>query len=177
MNNEISDEDKKAIEAMVSAAVDSAAAVGDRGLRVVAGTDYGQAEAITAAESPKRKRGRREASPAEAEVCIDPPSTEAMTATAKNGRLRERRKKIWRMAEAATRYWRARLDFDHAVSIAQMMEMPEAAYHPVVDSKDHMPMVRRYREALVRHSPPHLMLTRANGSRRRWPGGNIVIPM
>jgi hypothetical protein len=39
------------------------------------------------------------------------------------------------MAEAATRYWRARLDFDHAVSIAQMMEMPEAAYHPVVDSK------------------------------------------
>ena len=74
MNNEISDEDKKAIEAMVSAAVDSAAAVGDRGLRVVAGTDYGQAEAITAAESPKRKRGRPEASPAEAEVCIDPPA-------------------------------------------------------------------------------------------------------
>jgi hypothetical protein len=97
-----------------------------------------------------------------------------MTATAKNGRLRERRKKIWRMAEAATRYWRARLDFDHAVSIAQMMEMPEAAYHPVVDSKDHMPMVRRYREALVRHSPPHLMLTRANGSRRPWPGATSL---
>ena len=54
------------------------------------------------------------------------------------------------MAEAATRYWRVRLDFDHAVSIAQMMEIPEAAYHPVVDSKDHMPMVRRYREALVK---------------------------
>ena len=31
-----------------------------------------------------------------------------------------------------------------------MMEMPEAAYHPVVDSKDHVPMVIRYREALVR---------------------------
>jgi hypothetical protein len=40
------------------------------------------------------------------------------------------------MADAATRYWRVRLDFDHAVSFAQTMEIPEAAYHPVVDSKD-----------------------------------------
>ena len=59
MNNEISDEDKKAIEAMVSAAVDSAAAVGDRGLRVVAGTDYGQAEAITAADHRSASAGAR----------------------------------------------------------------------------------------------------------------------
>jgi hypothetical protein len=53
------------------------------------------------------------------------------------------------MAEAATRYWKARLDFDHAVSFAQMMEIPEGAYHPVVDSKD-LRLVERYREALVK---------------------------
>jgi hypothetical protein len=53
------------------------------------------------------------------------------------------------MADAATRYWRVRLDFDHAVSFAQTMEIPEAAYHPVVDSKD-LRLVERYREALVK---------------------------
>jgi hypothetical protein len=53
------------------------------------------------------------------------------------------------MAEAATRYWRVRIDFDHAVSIAQREEIPEAAYHPVVDSHD-LRLVDRYREALVR---------------------------
>jgi hypothetical protein len=42
------------------------------------------------------------------------------------------------------------LDFDHAVSIAQMREIPEGHYHPIVNPEDHMPMVTRYREALVK---------------------------
>jgi hypothetical protein len=53
------------------------------------------------------------------------------------------------MAETATRYWRVRMHFDHAVYMAQMMEIPEAAYHPVVDSKD-LRLVERWREALVK---------------------------
>jgi hypothetical protein len=53
------------------------------------------------------------------------------------------------MAEAATRYWRVRMDFDHAVYMAQRMEIPEAASHPVVDSKD-LRLVERWREALVK---------------------------
>jgi hypothetical protein len=77
--------------------------------------------------------------------CAEPPLTE----TAKNGRLREKRNRIWRKAEAATRYWRVRMDFGHAVSIAQREEIPEAAYHPVVDSKD-LRLVDRYREGLVK---------------------------
>jgi hypothetical protein len=35
------------------------------------------------------------------------------------------------MAEAATRYWRVRLDFEWAVSCAQRMETPEGRFHPL----------------------------------------------
>jgi hypothetical protein len=72
------------------------------------------------------------------------------TSTAENGRLREKRKQAWREAEAATRYWRARLDFDDAVSFAQTMEIPEAADHPALDPNDRYSMVRRWREALAK---------------------------
>jgi hypothetical protein len=41
------------------------------------------------------------------------------------------------------------MDFDHAVYMAQREEIPEAAYHPVVDHKD-LQLVERYREALVK---------------------------
>jgi len=55
------------------------------------------------------------------------------------------------LAEAATRYWRLRLDFEDAVSFAQRLEIPEGSYHPVVNqAEDRMPMVRRWREALVK---------------------------
>jgi hypothetical protein len=73
-----------------------------------------------------------------------------LSTTAKNGRLRQGRREVWRAAEAATRYWRARLDFEGAVSYAQRMETPEGRYHPKVNSEDHMPMVRQYREAFVK---------------------------
>src|SRR3984893_19190743 len=49
----------------------------------------------------------------------------AGSATAGNGRLRKERHEVWRMAEAATRYWRVRLDFEDAVSWAQRMGTPE----------------------------------------------------
>jgi hypothetical protein len=76
---------------------------------------------------------------------------EGVSETAMNGKLREERKEIWRMAEAATRYWRLRLDFEDAVSFAQRLEIPEGSYHPVVNqAEDRMPMVRRWREALVK---------------------------
>jgi hypothetical protein len=79
------------------------------GLRIVGGTAYGlevsayaSAErALGASNTPKPPRDQA------------PPSTE----TARNFRLREQRKKLWGEAEAATRYWRVRMDFDSAVSI------------------------------------------------------------
>jgi hypothetical protein len=75
----------------------------------------------------------------------DPPLTE----TAKNGKLREQRKKLLREAEAATRYWRVRMDFESAVSIAQARGIPEGSYHPDVGLKD-LRLVDRWREALVK---------------------------
>jgi hypothetical protein len=111
------------------------------GLRIVAGTAY--APAGTENGLPDNPFFQRPEPPRNSG---DPPLTE----TAKNGRLREKRKQAWREAEAATRYWQGLIDFDHAVSIAQMRGIPEGRYHPDVNSDDHVPMVRRYREALVR---------------------------
>jgi hypothetical protein len=78
------------------------------------------------------------------------PSGGSLSITAANGRLRTERHEAWRMAEAATRYWRMRLDFEAAVSYAQRMEIIEGSFHPAVDDGCHMPMVEKYRAALVR---------------------------
>jgi hypothetical protein len=84
------------------------------------------------------------------------PKAEAMrpetpsSVTAGNSRLRKERQETWRMAEAATRYWRVRLDFESAVDWAQRMGTPEGESHPVVDPGDWRPMVGKYRAALVR---------------------------
>jgi hypothetical protein len=100
-----------------------------------------------------------------------------LSATARNGRLRERRREIWRRAEAATQYWRVRLDFHDAVEIAQHREVPEARYHPIVNSEDRYPMVRRYREALMKQ--PLTPAPDANSVKwKQWAlaGANIVSP-
>jgi hypothetical protein len=74
----------------------------------------------------------------------------AGSATAGNGRLRKERREVWRMAEAATRYWRARLDFEDAVSWAQQMGTPEGSFHPDVDQGGRIPMIGKYRAELVK---------------------------
>jgi hypothetical protein len=55
------------------------------------------------------------------------------------------------MAEAATRYWRLRIDFQSAVSWAQRMEIPEGRFHPSDPGEsDRVSMVGKYRAALVK---------------------------
>jgi hypothetical protein len=81
-------------------------------------------------------------SPRSTEVILDnQPSAGSLSITAENGRLRQERYEVWRMAEAATRYWRVRLDFHEAVSWAQRMEIPEGRSHLAVNPDDRMPMV------------------------------------
>jgi hypothetical protein len=77
---------------------------------------------------------------------LPPPAT----ATAGNGRLRKERYEAWRMAAAATRYWRVRIDFHDAVSSVQGREMPEGRSHPAVNEDDRRSMVGRWRAALVK---------------------------
>src|SRR3984893_7657573 len=75
----------------------------------------------------------------------------AGSATAGNGRLRKERHEVWRMAEATTRYWRLRIDFQSAVSWAQRMEIPEGRFHPSdPQESDRMSMVGKSRAALVK---------------------------
>ncbi|SHH17293.1 hypothetical protein SAMN05443248_3948 [Bradyrhizobium erythrophlei] len=55
------------------------------------------------------------------------------------------------MAEAATRYWRLRIDFQSAVSWAQRMGTPEGRFHPSDPNEcDRMSMVQKYRAALAK---------------------------
>jgi len=89
----------------------------------------------------------------------------AGSATAGNGRLRKERHEVWRMAEAATRYWRVRLDFEDAVSWAQRMGTPEGRSHPAVNDGDRMPMLGRWRAAIVKQLlTPAWDVASANGA-------------
>ena len=90
------------------------------GLRIVGGTAYGPAGSRIDGTRPEPSI-RRPEPPRNSD---DPPLTE----TARNGQLREQRKKLWREAEAATRYWRVRMDFENAVSIAQSSSSRRAAF-------------------------------------------------
>jgi len=84
------------------------------------------------------------------EIDARPPAG-SLSTTAKNGRIRQERREVWQMAEAATRYWRTLLDFQSAVSWAQQMGVPEGRDHPAdPEDRDRQMNVEKYRAALVR---------------------------
>jgi hypothetical protein len=66
------------------------------------------------------------------------------------GPLREKRYEAWREAEAATRYWRARLDFHNALSVAQRRGTSEGSSHPAADDEDRQAIVNGWRAAFVK---------------------------
>jgi hypothetical protein len=67
-----------------------------------------------------------------------------------NLRLRIERREIWWSAGRATRYWRTRIDFHDVVSSVQREGMPERRSHPIVADGDRMPLVEKWRAAIVR---------------------------
>jgi hypothetical protein len=85
----------------------------------------------------------------------DRPSTETLSTTAENGRLREQRKEAWREAEAVTRYWRTRLDFHDAVEIAQRRGISEGRSHPAAADEDRWALVNGWRAAFVIKATSH----------------------
>jgi len=89
----------------------------------------------------------------------------SLSTTGKNGVLRKERHEIWRMAEAATRCWRLRLDFQSAVSYAQRMGVPEGRDHPTdPEDRGRQSMVQRWRAALVRQ----LLTPAPDGASVKW---------
>jgi hypothetical protein len=102
--------------------------------------------------SVSRKAHARKARAAKVEAKATQPAAAngSMPETARNGRLRQERHEDWRAAEAALRYWGARLDLHSAISYAQRMETPEGRSHPTVNEDERWSLVGKYREALVR---------------------------
>jgi predicted nucleic acid-binding protein len=88
------------------------------------------AEEIDAQMNPKIVGGNR-------------PPARSLSTTGENGRLRKERHEVWRMADAATHYWRARLDFGDAVSRVHRMGTPEGRSHPAVQSRGPLATARK----------------------------------
>ena len=115
------------------------------GLWIVAGTD-GMAcnsAAETRAEGKVSAKGHERLQAATGTAFDEPLS-------AKNGCLRKKRYEAWREAEAATRYWRARLGFYNALSFAQNMGISEGHSRPAVITEDRWSLVEGWRAAFVK---------------------------
>jgi hypothetical protein len=97
-------------------------------------------------EFARKSRASKKAAPEQAPK----PAAELSSESVGNGRLRLERREAFRAAEAATRYWRVRLDLETAISLAQSHDISEGRLHPAIDRDNWMPMVTNYREALVR---------------------------
>ncbi len=109
-------------------------------LKIVAGTAFA-GHAVTA-ERPAGERPERKLK--------EQATARSLSKTAENEHLRADRREVWRMAEAATHYWRARLDFGDAVLCVQRWEMPEGRSHAIVTHEDCGSMVNRWRAAMVK---------------------------
>jgi hypothetical protein len=82
------------------------------------------------------------------------PLPEPLTETCKNQRLRLTRREVWRRAEFTTRYWRARLDWDSALSWAQSNDIGDAKSFPPARGssplEDRFSLVDTWRDALMK---------------------------
>jgi hypothetical protein len=104
------------------------------------------------------------------------PSTETLSPTLKNSRLRKKRKAAWRAADAVKDYWRARLNLNNAVERVQRSNAPEGRDHPAV-TRTTTGLFSRVSAKPSSSSfslPPPLSPTLA-GKRRRWPEANIAM--
>jgi hypothetical protein len=79
---------------------------------------------------------------------------ETLTTTCKNQRMRLSRRDAWWAAERLTRYWRARLDWWSALSLAQTYNVADANSYPKCHedglSDDRLSLVDLWRTALMK---------------------------
>jgi hypothetical protein len=84
---------------------------------------------------------RREGKPA-----LPPPATE----TAKNSRIRIARRDAWWLAGWVTEYWRARMDWNSALGLAQKYGIADSASFPSAENENRFGLVDTWREAVVK---------------------------
>jgi hypothetical protein len=77
-------------------------------------------------------------------------SARALSATAENFRLRIARRDAWWRAGRVTDYWRARMDWNHALSLAQSHGIGNANSYPSIENEDRLDLVDKWREAVVK---------------------------
>jgi hypothetical protein len=91
--------------------------------------------------SDKRPLGQRLR---EAKPELPPPATE----TAKNSRIRIKRRDAWWHADRMMDYWRARLDWQCALEIAQQYGIADSDSFPSAKNEDRFWLVDKWREAV-----------------------------
>jgi hypothetical protein len=78
---------------------------------------------------------------------LPPPATE----TAKNARIRIARRDVWWRADRTTEYWRARMDWQHALEIAEMWGIADSDSFPSPRSDiSRLALVDKWREAVAK---------------------------
>jgi hypothetical protein len=92
---------------------------------------YSVSRRVHSRKSRRSKNGTPEqrALGAAATVAMVSGDQSSETVTYRNGCLRKERDAVWQKAEAATRYWRVRIDFFRAVDSAQRRGVVEAHDH------------------------------------------------
>jgi hypothetical protein len=79
------------------------------------------------------------------------PLAEPLTDTCRNQRLRDARKDAWNDARHTTDYWRARLKWHSALSIAQHWGIGDSTSFPLADDhEERYSLVDKWRAALVK---------------------------
>jgi hypothetical protein len=74
---------------------------------------------------------------------------DGISETLKNKNLRDARKRQWSRAEATREYWRACLDMESAISIAQSRGLPEGANHLPHNPDDRWTILAKWRLAVA----------------------------
>jgi hypothetical protein len=78
---------------------------------------------------------------------VRPP--DEISETLKNRNLRDERKPQWSEAEATREYWRACLDMEAAISVAQREDIPEGANHPPIIADDRWKLLAKLRLSIA----------------------------
>jgi hypothetical protein len=100
--------------------------------------------------------------------------TPAATETGNNHRLRQARRDAWRDAERITHYWRARLEWNSALSSAQSWDVADANSYPKCD-EDRLDLVDLWRVSLVKQMlTPAPDVTAVNWKRAQFRAENFL---
>jgi hypothetical protein len=83
------------------------------------------------------------------EAVVDRPPARSLSATGKNERLRKERREVWREADTTREYWKARLEMESAVSLAQSYGLPEGNNHPPHNPDERVALLANWRQAIA----------------------------